>query len=186
LATAGKHTQHNAAMTLLHRLRQGRHWLMLLLALVVVGLLPWTAYLSTSLPGEHVTHHWDLAWAGFDLFEAALLAATLLALIRRWPWLPVIAAAAGSALLCDMWFDVITAEPGRELFWAVVEAVVAEAPLAALCFWLAAESATERFSGGGASAAGPRPTSPPGQPAAARADARTPRSESPSAGRTSR
>jgi hypothetical protein len=78
-------------MTLLHRLRQGRHWLMLLLALVVVGLLPWTAYLSTSLPGEHVTHHWDLAWAGFDLFEAALLAATLLALIRRWPWLPAAA-----------------------------------------------------------------------------------------------
>jgi len=62
---------------------------MLLLGLVVVGLLPWTAYLSTSLPGEHVTQHWDLAWAGFDLFEAALLAATLLALIRRWPWLPV-------------------------------------------------------------------------------------------------
>ena len=159
---------------------------MLLLGLVVVGLLPWTAYLSTSLPGEHVTQHWDLAWAGFDLFEAALLAATLLALIRRWPWLPVIAAAAGSALLCDMWFDLITAEPGQELFWAIVEAGVAEAPLAALCFWLAYETTVEGASAGRASATGPLPTSPPGPPAAARADARTPRSESPSGGRTSR
>jgi hypothetical protein len=159
---------------------------MLLLALVVVGLLPWTAYLTTSLPGEHVTHHWDVAWAGFDLFEAALLAVTLLALIRRWPWLPVIAAATGSALLCDMWFDLITAEPGSELGWAVAEALLAEVPLAALCFWLAVETALEGASAGRASAAGPRPTSPPGPPAAARADTRTPRSESPSAGRTSR
>ena len=172
-------------MTLLNRLRQGRHWLMLLLALVVVGLIPWTAYLSTSLPGEHVTHHWDLAWAGFDLFEAALLAATLLALIRKRPWLPVVAAAAGSALLFDMWFDLITAEPGRELRWAVAEAVLAEVPLAALCFWLAVET-VEGASAGRASAAGPRPTSPPGRPGAARIDARTPRSESPSGERTSR
>jgi hypothetical protein len=155
----------------------------LLLALVVIALLPWTAYLSTSLPGEHLTHHWDLAWAGIDLLEAALLAATLLALLRSRPWLPVAAAAAGSVLLCDMWFDLTTAEPGRELRWALAEALLAELPLSALCFWLALDS--ERAIAGGASAAGPRPTSRPGRPGADPIDPRTPRTGAPSEERTS-
>ncbi len=164
----------------------GRTWLVLLLGGVVIALFPWTAYISSTLPGEHVTHHWDLAWAGFDLFEAIALTATLLALVRRSPLLPMVAAAAGTAMLCDAWFDVITAEPGRELHWAILEALVAELPLSALCFWISLDSARALASVAPASGPGPRPKAPPGRPGGARAGARTPGSEAPSEGRTSR
>jgi hypothetical protein len=153
---------------------------------VAIALFPWTAYLSATLPGEHVTHHWDLAWAGFDLFEAVAIAATLVALARRSPRLPVVAAAAGTALLSDAWFDLITAEPGRELRWAVVEAVAAELPLAALCFWISLDSTRGAASVDPASAVAPRPTVPPARPSGDPGAARRPGSEAPSAGRTSR
>jgi hypothetical protein len=172
-------------MRLVHRLRKGRHWLLLLLGGVVIALFPWTAYVGVSLPSEHVTHHWDLAWAGFDAFEAVALGATLLALLRRSPRLPVVAATAGTALLCDAWFDLITAEPGRELWWALVEALAAELPLAVLCFWLALDANRVLASGAGASAAGLPPIEPPEPPAEAPVASRTPGSEAPSAGRTS-
>jgi hypothetical protein len=172
-------------MTLIHRLRTGRTWLLLILGGVVVALFPWTGYLSATLPGEHVTHHWDLAWAGFDLFEATALAATLLALVRRSPRLPVVAAAAGTALLCDTWFDLITAEPGRELRWALVEALAAELPLAFLCFWVSLDS-SRAVASGAASAAGPPPIAPPARPAGAPTAAHTEGSGVPSEGRTSR
>ena len=68
---------HNGGMRVVHSLRKGRHWLLLILGGVVLALFPWTAYLTSTLPAEHVTHHWDVAWVGFDLFLAAALAATL-------------------------------------------------------------------------------------------------------------
>jgi hypothetical protein len=173
-------------MTFVHKLRQGRTWLLLVLAGVVVALFPWTAYLSATLPGEHVTHHWDLAWAGFDVFEAIALAGTLLELVRRSPRLPVLAAAAGTALLCDTWFDLITAEPGRELRRALLEAAAAELPLACLCFWISLDSTRVGATGAVALAAGPQPTARLARPAGAPTSARTPDSEAPSEGRTSR
>jgi hypothetical protein len=172
-------------MRLVHRLRKGRTWLLLILGGVVVALVPWTAYLTSTLPGEHVTHHWDLAWAGFDLFQAAALAATLVAVVRRSHRLAVLAAVAGTALLCDAWFDLITSEPERELWWALVEALAAELPLAVLCFWLALDANRVLASGAGASAAGLPPIEPPDPPAEAPVASRTPGSEAPSAGRTS-
>ena len=127
-------------MPVLDRLPRARRWLLLLLGVVVLALLPWTAFLTASLPGRHVTHHWDLAWVGFDLFEAAALAATLLALVRNSLRLAPIAAVAGTALLCDAWFDLVTASPGDDLRWSLGEALAAELPLAALCFWIALDA----------------------------------------------
>ena len=173
-------------MRVVHNLRKGRHWLLLILGGVVLALFPWTAYLTSTLPGEHVTHHWDVAWVGFDLFLAAALAATLLAVVRLSPRLPVAAAAAGTALLCDAWFDLITAAYGRELWWAIGEAVLAELPLAALCFWLALEANRVLASGAGVSAAALPPTEPQVPPAEVPVASRTPGSEAPSGGRTSR
>ncbi len=45
-------------------------------------------------------------------------------------------------LVCDAWFDVLTARHGGELVEATLEAGLVELPLAALCFWLATD--TER------------------------------------------
>ena len=78
--------------------------------------------------------------------------------------------------MCDAWFDLVTAEPGGELKWALVSALLAELPLAALCYWIAFEVgevvgaivAEERALG-----ADPPPTAPPGRPAEGRQRART-------------
>jgi hypothetical protein len=123
----------------LDRLRRARLWLLFVLGGLAIALFPWTAYLSATLPSEHVTHHWQVAWTGFDLFEASALVATVVALLRRSVFVTVFASVAGTALLCDAWFDLVTAQPGRELGWALLFALVGELPLAALCFWIAFE-----------------------------------------------
>jgi hypothetical protein len=155
-------------------LRVARPWLVLLLGAVALALLPWTAYVTATLPGRHVAHHWDLAWGGFDVFEAAALAATMVALLRRLPQLPLFAAVAGTALVADAWFDLLTSSPGKDLRWSLVEAFVAELPLAALCFWIAVDSDRALVNAATrASAADPPPTAPPGRPAEGPQRART-------------
>ena len=100
------------AAHVLERLRHMRLWLLLVLGLVAIGLFPWTAYLSATLPSKHITHHWQVAWTGFDLFEAAALVATFVAMLKRSPLVTIVASVAGTALLCDAWFDLVTASPG--------------------------------------------------------------------------
>ena len=170
------------------RLRKIRVWLLLLVGGVAVALLPWTAYLSATLPSEHLANHWDIAWAGLDLFEASALVALFVAVVRRSPFVPMLAAVAGTSLLCDAWFDVTTSG-GRSFHWAIFEALAAELPLATLCFWVAFEASEAiglSAAVGSASAAAPRPTTPRDQPAVGREPARRAGSEAPSAGRTSR
>ena len=181
-------TPHARRIAVVKRLRGARRWLVLVLGGIALALIPWTAYLSATLPGEHVAHHWDVAWAGFDAFEAVALTATLLALVLRSPRLPLFAAVAGTALLLDAWFDLITANLGGELAWALVEALLGELPLAALCYWIAWDSAEAIVSAATApaSAAGPLPTSQRGRPGPAPELPRTAGSEAPTAGRTLR
>lgn len=160
----------------LERLRRARLWLLLVLGAVSIALLPWTAYVGTTLPSEHLTHHWQVAWTGFDLFEAAALVATLVAMLKRSVFVTVAASTAGTALLCDAWFDLVTSERGSELAWAAVFALLAELPLAALCFWIAFEVgevvgaivADDRVW-----ATDPPPTARPGRPAEGTERART-------------
>jgi hypothetical protein len=104
---------------------------------VTVLLLPWAVFLHWRLPSHHVARHWDTAWTGFDLGLAAALSTLTVCLLRRSPWTQVAAAVAGTMLVCDAWFDVLTARAGSGLAQALVEAFVAELPLAALCVLLA-------------------------------------------------
>jgi hypothetical protein len=118
---------------------------------VVIGLLPWTIYLSITLPAKHESVHWDIVWPGLDVGIALAVGATVVALVRLSPNLPIFATIAGTLLLCDAWFDTLTSQPGSELAWAAVEALLAELPLAAFCFWIAfdaeAVDAARRFVG---------------------------------------
>jgi hypothetical protein len=103
-------------------------------------LIPWTIVLTMLLPATHETEDWRTVWAGFDLMLAAALLATAFAAMRQSPWLEAFAAAAGTLCLVDAWFD-MTLEFGTHRFWfAVAEAVVAELPLAAICFWVARDA----------------------------------------------
>jgi hypothetical protein len=114
-----------------------RRWAGALFAVVGVGLLPWALWLGYSLPAREVVHHWDLAWAGFDVALGAGLLATAFALIRGRPVGRSLAAATGALLLTDAWFDVVTSGPGGERWLAILFAVFGEIPLAILCFVLA-------------------------------------------------
>ena len=114
-----------------------------LLALVAFALVPWTLWLTISLPSRHVTEHYDLAWIGFDLALAAAFAATAWSALRRPRWLVALAAATGTMLVCDAWFDIVTSSGGGERLEAVAEAAFAELPLAAICAYIVLEA--ERF-----------------------------------------
>jgi hypothetical protein len=115
----------------------------LVLAAVTIFLVPWALYLTFTLPSRHVTFHYDLAWVGFDVGLAAALAATAWAALRGSQWLVPFAAAAGTMLVCDAWFDIVTSHFGQELWEAIAEAALAELPLAALCGLIVYDS--ERF-----------------------------------------
>lgn len=140
---------------------------------VALVLLPWSAFLSATLPSRHVAEHWELAWTGFDLFEAAAIIGTFVAVLKRSPAVTVLATIAGTALLCDAWFDLVTASPGRDVQWALLFAVFAELPLAALCFWIAVDSDRALASAARASEAVPPPTASPARRAEGRQRART-------------
>ncbi len=119
-----------------------RQYVIVVFGAIGVALLPWTLWLSASLKPHHETEHWDIAWSGFDTFLALAFVLTAAAAWRRSPWVTACAAATGTLLIVDAWFDVVLeSHSGR--FWALLAAVAVELPLAALCFWIAYR--TERF-----------------------------------------
>jgi hypothetical protein len=109
-----------------------------LVALAVGGfLLPWSALLAVSLPATAQAQHWALAWSGLDVAEAAAALATAVLLARGNRRASLPAAAAGTLLLIDAWFDVCTSAPGAGQAMALAEAGCAELPLAAAAWWVA-------------------------------------------------
>ena len=109
-------------------------WVFAALALLMV---PWTAYLSATLPSSAQSRHYALAWSGFDVGLLLALGLTGVAAVRVSRWLPALAGATAAMLLVDAWFDVVTAPSRPELAVAIVMALVVEVPLAVLCVWLA-------------------------------------------------
>jgi hypothetical protein len=120
-----------------------RLWVAALFALAGVALLPWTIWLATSLEPHHETRQWNLAWSGFDMGLAVMFLLTALAAWRRSPWVGACAAATGTLLIADAWFDVVLESHYHERLMAAILAVFVELPVAAGCFWIAFR--TERF-----------------------------------------
>jgi hypothetical protein len=118
-------------------------WIAPVLLLAAAGLLPWTLWLTYSLPAQHVARHWDLAWVVFDVALLAAFALTGWFAVRASQWLVPAAAATGTMLLCDAWFDVATSAGGGERLEAILEAGFAELPLAAICAFVVYDA--ERF-----------------------------------------
>ncbi len=98
-----------------------------------VVLIPWIVYLAFSLPERQVSHHYGVAWVGFDAFEVIALGATGYLALRRSRYLALASASAATLLVCDAWFDVLTSP---RLYEALALAVVIELPLAGVCAWL--------------------------------------------------
>jgi hypothetical protein len=108
------------------------------LGAVAVLLLPWTALLNVILGDRAVVRNWAVAWTGFDLALAAVLGSVAYAAWRGTGWLSRAAVAGGTMLVCDAWFDVVTARDGRDITLALIGLAV-ELPLAAICFFLAVD-----------------------------------------------
>jgi hypothetical protein len=107
--------------------RRVRGTALLCLAAAAV-LVPWVAYLSTSLPQTYVMTNWNGAWVGFDVLLMALLATTGLLARRQHPLHAPAAFAAAAFLVADAWFDVMTS--GTNLAASVASAALVELPLA--------------------------------------------------------
>ncbi|HME74500.1 MAG TPA: hypothetical protein VKI00_02275 [Mycobacterium sp.] len=97
----------------------------------VIGLIPWMVYLGFTLPANYVAHNWPATWIGFDCLLIVFMVVTaVLGWLRR--QLVVLPAfTTGVLLICDAWFDVLTAGPGQ--FWvSVLTAALGNLPLAVL------------------------------------------------------
>lgn len=92
-------------------------------------LVPWVAYLASSLPHTYVLANWNAAWVGFDIALILLLGATGLLARRGHPHQAPAAYLSAAFLLADSWFDVMTSS-GTGLFVALATAVLVELPLA--------------------------------------------------------
>jgi hypothetical protein len=125
------------------RLQTLRSLVMVVFTLIGLALLPWSLFLLQSLNPHHETRRWDLAWSGFDSALALSFLLTAFAAWRRSPWVGACAAATGTLLVTDAWFDIVLESHADELRQSILLAVFAELPLAALCFWIAYR--TERF-----------------------------------------
>ena len=103
------------------------------LTLMVGGafaLIPWIVYLGFSLPANYVAQNWPATWIGFECLLIAFMAATaVLGWLRR--QLVVLPAfTTGVLLICDAWFDIMTASPGRNLALAALTAALGNLPSA--------------------------------------------------------
>ncbi len=118
-------------------------WVTPVLALTAAGLLPWTLWLTFTLPSRHVTEHYDVAWVVFDCALFCAFAATAWSAVRATQWLVPFAAVTGTMLLCDAWFDVMTSIGSGEALEAILAALLAELPLALVCAFIVYD--VERF-----------------------------------------
>lgn len=109
------------------------------LSLMVGGsmaMVPWLGYLSVTLPQNYVAHNWPVTWVGFDLLLVGFMLATAtLGYLRRQLLVPA-AFTTGVLLICDAWFDLMTAGP-KDVWLSVTTALVVELPLAAFLIFSA-------------------------------------------------
>jgi hypothetical protein len=99
--------------------------------IAVLFLVPWIVYLAFTLPDHYVAHHWATAWVGFDVLLLVMFALTAVFGLLRRELLVLAAFGTGLLLLCDAWFDVMTASPD-DRWLSAASAVLVELPFAAL------------------------------------------------------
>lgn len=96
-------------------------------------LIPWIALLPILLPATHAVSHWRGIWVGFDIVLALMLASTAwLAFLRR-QIVVLVAFVTATLLVCDAWFDVMTAAAGWDRVISLASTVL-ELGLAAVLF----------------------------------------------------
>jgi hypothetical protein len=116
----------------LRRLR----WLVVAAAVACAAIAAWIFALAEMLPTRYVVGHWDAAWIGFDVMLLISFASVGWTAWRRVAAVPLAALVSAVLLVCDAWFDVMTASGGGDVVASVMYASV-EVPLAAGLAFLA-------------------------------------------------
>lgn len=110
-------------------------WFFIAAALV---LIPWIVVLFTAPPQAGiVAKHSRLVWGGFDCFLVLGFAVTAYRIAIRSPRGAITAAATGTMLFVDAWFDVLTSRRPIDQLTAVLMALFAEIPCGLICFYVA-------------------------------------------------
>jgi len=104
--------------------------------IIAAGLVPWTVFLGLSLPPKYNAGHWDLLWTGFDVALVGVLGFAAWAAWFRRRTLATAAIVAGTLLLCDAWFDIVTSFGHRDQWLTLLTGFGGEFPLALFFFWL--------------------------------------------------
>lgn len=104
--------------------------------LAATALIPWTIFLGLSLPPKYDAGHWNLLWTGFDVGLFCVLGYAAWAAWFRRQILAATAIVAGTLLLCDAWFDIITSIGHRDQWLTLLTGLGGELPLALFFFWL--------------------------------------------------
>jgi hypothetical protein len=100
----------------------------------IVVLVPWIIYLTMTLPQDHSSSGWRLAWVGFDMALIAALAATVWCTLQRRQAVLMVLLVSGVLLVCDAWFDVTLSRGSTEVVASILTAALIELPVAVLFF----------------------------------------------------
>jgi hypothetical protein len=119
------------------RFRRRRRLVLTVTLISAVVLVPWTIWLSVSLPSVHRAREWRTAWVGFDIVLSVALLATAWAGWHRRQVVVGFLIASATLLASDAWFDVLLSSGRTERFGSVATALLLELPLAALFFYSA-------------------------------------------------
>ncbi len=106
------------------------------LLVAATSLIAWTVFLGLTLPPKYDAGHWDLLWTGFDIGLFCVLAYGAWAAWFRRQILATTAVVAGTLLLCDAWFDIVTSIGHRDQWLTLLTGLAGELPLAVFFFWL--------------------------------------------------
>ncbi|OIN79251.1 hypothetical protein K3U93_02375 [Mycobacterium malmoense] len=94
-----------------------------------IAMIPWLGYLSITLPENYVAHNWTATWVGFDMLLVGFMLATAVFGYLRRQVLLLAAFTSGVLLICDAWFDLMTAGPD-DVWLSIATALLIEVPLA--------------------------------------------------------
>src|ERR1700722_4984685 len=109
--------------------------------LFAAGLIPWIIYLGLTLPHRYEAKNWSLLWIGFDIVECLVLSVFAWLTWKHRRLRLGAAVVAGTLLLADAWFDVISSWGNSDSRTTIALALLVELPVAIFLFWPAYRSA---------------------------------------------
>ncbi|GAC1610168.1 MAG: hypothetical protein NVS3B26_15520 [Mycobacteriales bacterium] len=118
------------------RLPVASRWVPVLFLILGVAMVPWIIWLSLHLPAHQRSAHYRDAWVGYDVAELSALIGMAVTALRNSRLLHEFGLLSGVLLAVDAWFDVMTAPAGFDTHAALLDALLVELPLAALCLWV--------------------------------------------------